>query len=55
MAYSYKLIKHIATLSESQYGSKQVNIISHNDAPPKMDIRNWEKDGKMTVRGITLD
>ena len=45
----YKLIKHIATLSETQYGSKQVNIISHNNAIPKMDIRNWERDGKMTV------
>ena len=55
MAYSYKLIKHIATLSKTQYGSKQVNIISHNNANPKVDIRNWEKDGKMTVRGVTLD
>lgn len=55
MAYSYKLIKHIATLSETQYGSKQVNIISHNNCNPKMDIRNWENNGKMTVRGVTLD
>ena len=55
MAYSYKLIKHIATLSETQYGSKQVNIISHNNAAPKMDIRNWENNEKMTVRGVTLD
>lgn len=55
MSFSYKLVKHIATLSENIYGSKQVNIISYNEAAPKMDIRKWEKNGKMTARGVTLD
>lgn len=55
MPFSYKVIKHIATLSENQYESKQVNIISYNNKPPKIDIRKWSKsDGSMN-KGVTLN
>ena len=53
MAFDYKIIKHIATLSESQNESKQVNVISYNNAKPKIDIRTWY-NGEMR-KGITLD
>lgn len=54
MSFTYKIIKHIATLSENMYESKQVNIISYNNSIPKMDIRVWKKEG-MTRKGITLN
>ena len=54
MAFNYEIIKHIATLSETQDESKQVNIISYNNAKPKIDIRNWFENNKMG-KGITLD
>lgn len=54
MAFNYKIIKHIATLSETQDERKQVNIISYNNSKPKFDIRNWFGDNQMG-KGITLD
>ncbi len=53
MAFNYEIIKRITTLSEKENVSKQVNVISYNNAKPKIDIRNWY-DGEMR-KGITLD
>ena len=42
----------------STYGSKswnkEVNLVSWNGRPPKLDIRNWQKDHKKCGKGITL-
>ena len=42
----FKLIKHLCSFSENKGWRKEVNLISWNDAPAKVDIRNWKPDGK---------
>lgn len=49
----YKIIEHIATLSESSEESKQLNIVSWNHGKPKYDLRRWLSDGK-PGKGVTL-
>lgn len=55
MPFSYKIIKHISTLSENQYESKQVNIISYNNDSPKIDIRKWSNNNGNMSKGIALN
>ena len=47
--------KHIAVLSEKENGwKKELNVVSWNDAPGKLDIREWSEDHTRMSRGITL-
>lgn len=32
----------------------EVNLISYNDAPAKVDVRTWNKETGKMYRGITL-
>lgn len=55
--FKYEIVKHIGTISTSPDGkyATEVNMISYNHAPAKVDIRTWNKeDGKM-YKGITLN
>ncbi len=53
--FSYKIVREIAVLSERTNGwTKQLNLISWNDAEPKYDIRDWGPDREKMGRGITL-
>ncbi len=58
MAYRYRIIKQIGTLSESDNGqfTTEVNLISHNDSMPKLDIRHWDHRGEepKMLKGIAL-
>ena len=49
----FKLIKHLYSFSENKGWRKEVNLISWNDAPAKIDIRNWKPDGT-PGKGISL-
>lgn len=49
----FKLIKHLCSFSENKGWRKEVNLISWNDAPAKVDIRNWKPDGT-PGKGISL-
>ena len=55
--FSYEIMKHIATLSESANGdyTTEVNLISYNGAKPKLDIRKWDKRAGRMLKGITLN
>lgn len=53
MDFEYKVLEHIATLSESGGYSKQVNLISWNGRKPTIDVRKWE--GSQMQRGISLN
>jgi len=55
-AFQYEIVEHIATLSESNGTTKELNRISYNGAPPKLDLRSWkqEADGKRMLKGLTL-
>ena len=51
----FEIIKQIAVLSEGSKGwTKEVNLISWNDKPPKYDIREWSPDHTKMGKGITL-
>ena len=49
----FEKIKPICTFAESKGWRKEVNIISWNGAPAKVDIRNWKPDGT-PGKGISL-
>lgn len=55
--FKYEITKHIATLSESENGeyTKEVNLISYNDAEPVLDIRKWDRRGNRMLKGITFN
>ena len=52
---SYKVIANVGILAQYPTGwSKEVNIVSWNEDPAKLDIRDWSKDHEKMSRGITL-
>lgn len=53
---SYKVIANVGTLAKYPTGwSKEVNIVSWNEGPAKLDIRDWNPDHDKMSRGITLN
>ena len=53
---SYKVIANVGTLAKYPTGwSKEVNIVSWNEGPAKLDIRDWSEDHEKMSRGITLN
>lgn len=52
----YKIKQHIATLSETDTISKELNLVSWNGNPAKYDIRVWKRteEGRKASKGITL-
>lgn len=55
-AFQYEVVEHIATLSESNGTTKELNRIRYNGAPPKLDLRSWKQDGqeRKMLKGLTL-
>ena len=42
---SYKVIANVGILAQYPTGwSKEVNIVSWNEGPAKLDIRDWSED-----------
>lgn len=56
MAFDYRIVEHIATLSTSGNTTKELNRVSYNGAPAKYDLRTWRRaDGEETLlKGLTL-
>lgn len=53
--FSYEIKEHICVLAEQQNGWKrEVNIVSWNDGPGKIDIRDWDENHERMSKGITL-
>lgn len=54
--FTYKIIKHIATLTEGKSITKEVNIVQYADDPPRLDVRCWKrKDGAVTLlKGVSF-
>jgi len=51
----FEIIEHLGTLNEPSRGwAKEVNMVSWNNAPPKIDIRGWTEDHTKMTKGITL-
>jgi hypothetical protein len=52
---TYEIVMQIGVLSQSSSGwTKELNLISWNDRPPKYDIRDWSPDHSQLGRGVTL-
>lgn len=52
----YRITQEIAVLSRSSGGyTKEINLISWNDAEPKYDIRGWAPDREKCGKGIVLN
>lgn len=53
--FKYEIIKELGIISERKGGwSKQLNLISWNDAEPKYDIREWAPNREKMGKGISL-
>lgn len=53
--FKFEIVKNIAVLSTERSGwTKEINLVSFNDAPPKYDIRSWDPDHEKMGKGISL-
>ena len=51
----FEIIEHLGVLDKYPTGwSKEVNLVSWNGAPPKVDIRDWDESHERMSKGITL-
>ena len=55
MAFTYEIVKKIATIAETGGNSVELNIIRYGNKAPKYDLRRWRvKDEKRRMqKGIT--
>ena len=52
----FSIARHNGVLSEGTKGwKKEVNLVSWNDRPPKLDIREWDEHHVKMGKGITLN
>jgi len=53
--FKFEIVKNIAVLSTERSGwTKEVNLVSFNDAPPKYDLRTWDPNHEKMGKGVTL-
>ena len=53
---SFNIVESLGVLSTSANGwTKEVNVVSWNDRPAKLDIRDWDPDHNKMSRGIGLN
>ena len=51
----YEIVKELGVISETSRGwTKELNLISWNDNPPKYDIRDWSPDHSRMGKGAGL-
>ena len=52
---TYEIVMQIGVLSQAGTGwTKELNLVSWNERPPKYDIRDWSPDHSQLGRGVTL-
>lgn len=54
--FNYEITERVATISESsdRRFALELNYISYNGAPAKMDLRRWDRKKGMMLKGLTL-
>lgn len=53
--FTFEIIRHIGVLDKFDNDwTKELNIVSWNNAKPKYDIRDWSPDHASMGRGVTL-
>ena len=54
--FSFEIVRHIGVLSSSPRGwTREVNIVSWNTKPARLDIRDWAPDHEKMSRGVALN
>ena len=52
---TFEIVEHIGVLQEYPTGwMKEVNLVSWNGNPAKVDIRDWDPSHERMSKGITL-
>jgi hypothetical protein len=52
---TYEIVEHIGLLAQNPSGwTKELNLVSWNQAAPKSDIRDWDSTHEHMSRGVTL-
>lgn len=55
--FELKIVEHIATLGDSGTYTRELNVVSFNNRPARLDVRAWRQDGsgnKTPLKGIQL-
>ena len=54
--FHFSIERHLGVLAEGGKGwKKEVNMVSWNDRPVKLDIREWDENHAKMTRGVTLN
>ena len=54
--FSFEIVRHVGVLSTSPRGwTREVNIVSWNAKPARLDIRDWAPDHDKMSRGVALN
>ena len=54
--FKFAIVKELGVLSENKTGwTREVNMVSWNDAEPKLYIRDWSPDHEKMGKGISLN
>ena len=52
---TYKIVRPLEVLGENDRGyTKEINLVSWNFAPAKLDLREWHPEHERCGKGITL-
>ena len=52
----FSIVRHLGVLAEGTKGwKKELNMVSWNDRPPKLDLREWDEHHVKMGKGITLN
>lgn len=55
MDLKYQMVSHLGTIAETGKGWKrELNWVSWNDKPPKLDLRDWSPDHSKMGKGLTF-
>ncbi|MEE0516929.1 MAG: PC4/YdbC family ssDNA-binding protein [Anaerovoracaceae bacterium] len=50
----FEIVEHITTISERGKWTLELNRVSWNGNPPKLDLRSWSEDHEKCSKGINL-
>lgn len=53
--FKFEITSNLGVLSESAKGwTKEFNMVSWNERPPKYDLREWDPNHEKMTKGVTL-
>lgn len=53
-SFTFELLERLGTISTNKGISREVNIVSWNGKPAKIDIRGWDDDHENPTKGLAL-